>query len=707
MPGNPLLDVNNLSDVSDAAIARENLDVDSKEEGQARVDTLSTAIYDAGWNGEANTGITDDRSKKLNIPLPVTSNRPIDDIVRIREAFVDLDGIIYVDPRSFGAHDITEEGYANYDSAPAFQAAINYASDNNIGRVVYSGSYCWLSFTQTFVAPGDDGTVYPGWVGSGDENLNAEAVNTIPCCVKIPSNIKLMANNKDSDSISGNWNISTGNIDINQGCGIIFSEGSKAATIRVQMEEISLKSFFIGYIIEGISFRSDFKNCIFTGCAIGGIEQGVEKSTRRNITLINCYAGIVRGGWWLYRSNTRQTITYIPPYPATDVFLGCWIDADTTDGFAYESTGEMWNTRYAAIDILFDTYFWKSANSAATSKGGRLSNNADPTNPAEITPFYGIASRGFIGLSRYGRYMSNNSLRNGKTFNTHRAPFYLNMGHCCPIDDLFVERSGYVDPHNRTEIFGVNVQDPLRSVGYLQPIAAEGYVPGNNINLVSCPAQSFNKPTTMGLSHSIYHGISGANNGNADDYSFPVTVTFQNTGQKVNPVKWRWDLAGNNATAQTLYLMDMNFFRVPALSFGTDLFTFDYKEDVFTPSLKVGSVSISLVTATGMYILIGDRVECFLTLETGTNLSALAGDITISGLPFARATILPAGNYAVVTMIISKSTANNIGGIMTGTDVILTKDYRQSHLSGADFPSGGQFMSLNIIYTKSRNTVTR
>ena len=44
MSGNPLLDLNNLSDVSDVAIARENLDVDSKEEGQGRIDELRSLL---------------------------------------------------------------------------------------------------------------------------------------------------------------------------------------------------------------------------------------------------------------------------------------------------------------------------------------------------------------------------------------------------------------------------------------------------------------------------------------------------------------------------------------------------------------------------------------------------------------------------------------------------------------------------------------
>ncbi len=44
MPGNPLLDINNLSDVINAATARMNLDVDSKGESEERVDNLKDRL---------------------------------------------------------------------------------------------------------------------------------------------------------------------------------------------------------------------------------------------------------------------------------------------------------------------------------------------------------------------------------------------------------------------------------------------------------------------------------------------------------------------------------------------------------------------------------------------------------------------------------------------------------------------------------------
>ncbi|WP_413729720.1 hypothetical protein [Sodalis sp. RH22] len=44
MPSNPLLDTNNLSDVANIATARENLDVDSRDEAQARIDEFSTIL---------------------------------------------------------------------------------------------------------------------------------------------------------------------------------------------------------------------------------------------------------------------------------------------------------------------------------------------------------------------------------------------------------------------------------------------------------------------------------------------------------------------------------------------------------------------------------------------------------------------------------------------------------------------------------------
>ncbi|XBS68322.1 hypothetical protein ABK905_16330 [Acerihabitans sp. KWT182] len=264
-----------------------------------------------------------------------------------------LNQILSIDIRQFGAHPITEGGYEDFDSTDAFQLAVDFAAANNIGMVKYSGQYKLLSFPKTFTLPGDDGTVYPSWVGNGDTNIAAESTNFLPVSITVPSSIKLMADNKDKDALIGPYNYMTGDINLSSGAMFLFTNGSKETTVRTQMENISISNSFIGYVLEGISFRSDLNNCLFSGCGIAGIEQGVEKSTKRNIAIINCYAGIVRGGWWTYRSNTRQTTTYMPPYPAIDVYLSCWVDADSVDGFSYTSPGGTWDARYAEIDSFF------------------------------------------------------------------------------------------------------------------------------------------------------------------------------------------------------------------------------------------------------------------------------------------------------------------------------------------------------------------
>ncbi|XBS68321.1 hypothetical protein ABK905_16325 [Acerihabitans sp. KWT182] len=301
--------------------------------------------------------------------------------------------------------------------------------------------------------------------------------------------------------------------------------------------------------------------------------------------------------------------------------------------------------------------------------------------------------------------MSNNPVVNAKTLNTHRAPFYLNMGNRSTLDECFIENSGYANPSLKSGVFGIDITDPLRSSGYLQPIAAEGYISKNNIDLVGCPTGT-NKPITMGVSRYLYHGVSGANNGNADDYSFPVVTSYNNVGQKINPVLYRWDLSGNNAEEKTLYLQHMNYYRIPALAFGNDMFTFQYSEDTFTPSLIVGTTSIALVSAIGSYTLIGNVVECDIQLNTGVNLNSISGDVVIGGLPFPRATINPASNFSKVFVWALKTSAVGLGGSMTGTNVTLTKNYMQNNLSGSDILSNNaNYIILTVKYTRARNTV--
>ncbi|WP_413741335.1 glycosyl hydrolase family 28 protein [Sodalis sp. RH15] len=123
MPGIPLLDINNLSDVSDAATARENLDVYDKDE-----------IDNSSWSGRASGSITDDTTEQLGLKLPAISNSLSTDVGRLRDA---LGGIDIFATSVMKLMDLFIYPDAYYQTAdgndwqPALTRANAYAVENN------------------------------------------------------------------------------------------------------------------------------------------------------------------------------------------------------------------------------------------------------------------------------------------------------------------------------------------------------------------------------------------------------------------------------------------------------------------------------------------------------------------------------------------------------------------------------------------------
>ncbi|QWA09582.1 hypothetical protein GTU79_19790 [Sodalis ligni] len=123
MPGIPLLDINNLSDVSDAATARENLDVYDKDE-----------VDNPSWSGRESGSITDDTTEQLGLKLPAISNSLSTDVGRLRDA---LGGIDIFATSVIKLMDLFIYPDAYYQTAdgddwqPALTRANAYAVENN------------------------------------------------------------------------------------------------------------------------------------------------------------------------------------------------------------------------------------------------------------------------------------------------------------------------------------------------------------------------------------------------------------------------------------------------------------------------------------------------------------------------------------------------------------------------------------------------
>lgn len=378
----------------------------------------------------------------------------------------------FVDPRDFGAHPITEVGYETYDSTVAFDNAIKYAIANNISEVRFEGKYLIDTALYTFELPRDDGTVYPGWVGAGDANIPAEGAVTMPACLRIDGSVALRGKNMQKDELIGSWNASSSPIDTSQKIGILITAGSKySGTIRYELTDFAIRNFMIGRVVEGIA-NVAYEQIKVSGCGITGVFQGADSFKQGRMLHDSNLAGDVFGGWWTQRNSTRQDAAYLPPYPASDVHAVGWTDFVHTDSLFY-ATELTWGTRHQAIDTFFDTYFFKSANSARTSAGGRLSNN-DAPNPALIPTYTGIAGRDRTYISRYGRGAVLLKIANLKSLGTQRTPVCFMRHPSVPtggnvLENAYVEKSGVINPSavpGTTNRFGIDNADPYRAAGY-------------------------------------------------------------------------------------------------------------------------------------------------------------------------------------------------------------------------------------------------
>ncbi|HEY0209407.1 glycosyl hydrolase family 28 protein [Acerihabitans sp.] len=123
MPSNPLLDINNLSDVSNAATARENLSVYDKE-----------TVDNSSWVGRPGATIIDETTERLVLKLPSIANPLSTDVGRLRDAFDGIDTFAATVLDFLGLFVYPETFYQSGDGdnwQPALTRANTYAVANN------------------------------------------------------------------------------------------------------------------------------------------------------------------------------------------------------------------------------------------------------------------------------------------------------------------------------------------------------------------------------------------------------------------------------------------------------------------------------------------------------------------------------------------------------------------------------------------------
>lgn len=591
-----------------------------------------------------------------------------------------------VDVRRFGA--IPRSENPTFDSTQAFQDALDYAKANSIGHVKFSGSYNITTALHTFECPRDDGTAYPGWVGSGDANLAAETAYTIPCCLKIDSRVELVADNVETDVLYGDWNISSSPVDLTAKAMFLITAGSKyQGSIRYGLKNFTITQAFIGRIVEGTAEASS-EELRFVSVGFPGLIQGVERRKEGNMQYSGCITGDIHGGWWTQRNNTSQNTTYLPPYPATDVWAIGWTDFCITEGITYSQwSGSPFGARQKLFDQFFDTYFFKSANSAKTSAGGRLTNNADASTPAVMPTYYGVVGRARTVISRYGRAIASYVVGNLKTLGCHRTPvFYMGPPIGCNVKDMYIERSGLITvlaAPGLGNYFGIDQKDDYRAANY-----GIGFSIAYGTDIGTVTLSSGNQPAPT-------HPHSGLNLAGA---LLVQKIKYSGTSESGSDIFLDCTSFGTSFTRH--YRATESYFFTQPLRFGSEsgeLFSYT-GGNAFAPVLNIAGSAVSTAWAAkqGRYKKVGNICFFKVAFFNATATTFGAGAVTITGMPEAIAAA-PLSAANIQFNIANGLTAGiTLNARMYGTTLTLYKDSVGTALSGTDLNGSTSNTSIEL-----------
>ena len=625
------------------------------------------------------------------------------------------DAINYVTPEMMGA---ARTYNAGIDDTPFVQAAIDEAEANGSRVVLLQRMYQLTSAPKIFTTPGDDGTVYPGWVGSGDQNIPAETVYNQSFHLSMTSGTRLIGMKKTGCGFVGTWDVLTSPIAIEQpGMLLIQTETGEYRTINFELINLEYKGFFVGIIGKGIMFQSQI-NCVTArSCGLPIIVMGCENSTVRTVDFSGCYTGLIVGGWWTQRNRVSGagSNTYLPPYPAADAYTVGWCDGLDVYDASYSNADRVWGGRHENIDTWFNRYFYKNGNSLLTSEGGRASNNTNSSDQAVFSGFYGVSTRAVTLLNRYGRAISNCNVRKLRTNGTQRAPLYTVRSSMCTITDAHVERSGWVDAATRKGLFGIDYQDPRRPENYYQATFAEGFIPaGGDFSMVGNAAGG-KPPIPGGWRYWSHSPVLDAGGTFAGARSYPREEVYQITGQPYEPILGRVRTLGSASAdpvnGRDIYLKHLNYYKMPGMLSSKakqdNNVLFEYFEGTFTPILSVGATVVTLSASKGTYQRYGSLVKCWIDIyQNSVNLNTLSGQVSIGGLPFSNVSLDSASAFPALSIGALPTNATGIVATISGNSIGLRKNNGGALLNGSDLSSASDAqIRICVEYTVARTIV--
>ncbi|HHS9464686.1 TPA: hypothetical protein ACTWZ9_000173 [Raoultella planticola] len=593
-------------------------------------------------------------------------------LVRLRGGGTVADALTRVNVLRFGA-----DPTGQTDSSAAARKARNFAVARGINEIYWpAGDYVCADYTEDVYLPGDDGTVNPAWVGvNGDVNIAPEVQYKAKTFCRLPRGMRVTGDGKNATRIRGNWNNATSPIPTNiadvpasAGYGFFWTNAdNKSAVNSHSIIGVTLAQYYVARGADGIIVGSFEDDLIIEDCAYSGIFQGAERCHSAWLDENRVYAPTIVGGHWLQRNNT-QTISMLPPYPATDAWTLGWCDAWTYGTHHHTQYQGAWGSRHIAIDNFFDNMYFKSRNTPTYANGGRLSNNSN--NPVAIPGWFGVAGRARVLLSRYARQINSNSVNFVKSMGEHRTPYYCatpNGNNV--IHDCFLEAVGLVDNRMAAvggNYFGIAVPDPLNparaGIGYM---AGEGGI------------QLANYTTSARLQHAPLVSVANRLYGSQQYVNF-VPNNVDNYELERRSL---WD--GANTVIKYARYSQYQFSQPIAFSLGGEKFS--YSVMTFTPILNVGGADIADVDAIGYLIKNGRQLTLRCRFTKSGEITLPAGAVKVKGLPYSILNNLFGISFGFVYCEQLASELTVFPRVKeTPTEITLVKNSKGTPLSGAD-----------------------
>lgn len=341
------------------------------------------------------------------------------------------------------------------DDTDAAQAAINAAEamaglyGAGAPAVYFPEGTTFLNARGTIKNPAcDDGLGEAiAYNGATTNDIAAEMPTTLAYCLKTNSSksINFVGAGQNKSVIAGPWVRAMGASSAFPAAICIDSTGLYQWGV---IRDLTIKHFFIGIMqLNGYLVEATLDCMLFSSCGIGLITWKLERCRIGNIHFVGCVAGWVNGGQWRTRTDNYSED-------------GGWMDKNTFAHVTGQGFPALDAVVFSAVDIWFDTNFWKSENNRT-----RKYPSGGSGTPATANIYRGVAGHTVALLARYYRPNVSNVFDLLTHMISPRPAMEAQCTSNLRLNSVYLERVGTADgePAKRGTIVGDGIiNDPYR-----------------------------------------------------------------------------------------------------------------------------------------------------------------------------------------------------------------------------------------------------